>query len=98
MANSQRPLSMHDSSSYLKDDLNRLVDELENMAESLSGQDDLNSFDLRQVLRFISKMIQVLEQAFQDLLTVMIECSHVTEDDIHSKRIKTIEKELDFLV
>jgi hypothetical protein len=67
------------------------------MTEAVAADKNITDFDLRRVLRFLSKVIQVVEQAFQDVLTTMIEFKYVTGDDLHSGKIPQLTKELDLL-
>lgn len=74
-----------------------LVDQISDMAEGVAVSENISNFDLRRVLRFLSKVIQVVEQAFQDVLTIMIEFKYVTDEDFQSGRILQLAKELDLL-
>ena len=78
-------------------DFNELVNQLSDMAEVVARDESLSNFDLRRVLRFLSKVIQVVEQAFQDVLTTMIEFKYVTDEDLQSGRIRQLSKELELL-
>ncbi len=82
---------------YVEREFNELVDQLSDMAEAVAINESISNFDLRRVLRFLSKVIQVVEQAFQDVLTTMIEFKYVTNDDFQSGRIRLLSKELELL-
>lgn len=83
--------------SSVKGEFDRLVDQITDMAEAVAVDQGIDDFDLRRVLRFLSKVIQVVEQAFQDVLTTMIELKYVTYEDLNTNRVRVLAKELDLL-
>ncbi len=53
--------------------------------------------DLRDVLSFLVKVTQVIDQAFQDVLTLAIELAYLTPADASYERIRRLQMELDLL-
>ncbi len=84
-------------SQYVEEELDQLVNQLSDMAETVARDENISNFDLRRTLRFLSKVIQVVEQAFQDVLSTLIEFKYITADDLHSGRLKQLAKELELL-
>lgn len=84
-------------SQYVEEELDRLVDQLSDMAETAARDENISNPDLRRTLRFLSKVIQVVEQAFQDVLSTLIEFKYITADDLNSGRLNQLAKELDLL-
>jgi hypothetical protein len=74
-----------------------LVDALSYLANAPIKKPALSSFDLRRLLRFLSKVIQVVEQAFQDVLGLMIEFKYLSETDQQAGKLTQLAKELELL-
>lgn len=83
--------------SRVEREFDSLVDQITDMAEAVTVDENISDFDLRRVLRFLTKVIQVVEQAFQDVLTTMIEFKYVSDEDLHSGRVRQLAKELELL-
>jgi len=84
-------------SQYVEEELDQLVDQLSDMAETAAHDENISNPDLRRTLRFLSKVIQVVEQAFQDVLSTLIEFKYITAEDLNSGRLQQLAKELDLL-
>jgi hypothetical protein len=63
-------------------------------ASELSGSPN----DLRDILGFLTKVVQVVDQAFQDVYTLAVELAYVTAEDATSGRIRRLQQNLDLLV
>lgn len=82
---------------YVEEEFDKLVSQLSDMAETVTHDKNISSFDLRRTLRFLSKVIQVVEQAFQDVLSTMIEFKYVSVNDVNSGKLIQLAKELELL-
>jgi len=54
--------------------------------------------DLRDILSFLTKVVQVVDQAFQDVYTLAVDLAYVTAEDVASGRIRRLQQNLDLLV
>jgi hypothetical protein len=81
----------------LDKELTELVKQLDGMVETVSTSPGLGEVEVRRALRFISQVIQVVEQAFQDVLTLLVEIKYLEEKDIHSDRLNILRKQVDLL-
>jgi len=77
--------------------LDNLVAALSDLTSAAIKEPALSSFDLRRLLRFLSKVVQVVEQAFQDVLGLMIEFKHLSEIDKQAGKLTQLAKELELL-
>lgn len=50
-----------------------LVKQIDQMVETVAAAPGLDDSELRRILRFLSQVIQIVEQAFQDAYTLLIE-------------------------
>lgn len=55
-----------------------VVDQIEDLVQAATNSDSLSDSGLRDILGFLTKVAQVIEQAFSDVLTVLIELKHTT--------------------
>ncbi len=79
-------------------DLEFVVDELRHMVGAVSADHTIPSPDLRRVLRFIAKVVQVVDQAFQDVYATLIDVKYLTVDDVKSDhRLNQLRKDIDLL-
>jgi len=74
-----------------------LVEQLEKMVLSVTTDRKINNSELRRVLRFVSKVVQVVNQAFQNIYPILIEIKFLEEKDLRSSKIYEILKELELL-
>lgn len=79
------------------DRLDYLVSGLTDLTDAVIQEAALTKFDLRRLLRFLSRVVQVVEQAFQDILALMIEFKYFTEADKQAGRLPQLAKELELL-
>lgn len=79
------------------DGLAELVHQIDEMVETVVGDSQLNDASLRRVLRFLSQVIQVVEQAFQDALTLLIEIKFLEVGELSSPRFMELHKQVELL-
>lgn len=77
--------------------LTEVVDQIDHMVEIVSTAPALEEAELRRVLRFLSQVIQVVEQAFQDVLTILIEIKYLEATDLRSPKMTELRKQVDLL-
>jgi hypothetical protein len=78
-------------------ELSRITDQIGEMTESVFTATRLDKFDLRRILRFLTKVIQIIEQSFQDVLSVLIDFKYLTKDDIKTGKLVQLSREIDLL-
>ncbi len=71
-----------------------LVEQLELMVLSVSADNNIDNAGLRRVLRFVSKVVQVVNQAFQNIYPLLIEIQFLKPEDLNSGKIDDLRKEL----
>ena len=59
------------------DTFSSVVDELQDLTATAVMHSRLSAPDLRRALSFIAKVSQVAEQAFQDVVAVLIELKYI---------------------
>ncbi|MBF0456542.1 MAG: hypothetical protein HQK99_01435 [Nitrospirae bacterium] len=79
-------------------ELERVVHQIEDMLVSAVDDRSISDYDLRQLLRFIAKVVQIVEQAFQDVFSVLIDFKYLSVEDFHSRRLVELRKNLDLLL
>lgn len=79
-------------------DLEQIVHQLEDMLGAAIDDPRLSGNDLRRVLAFLTKVVQVVDQAFQDVFAVLIDFKYLSADDIASGRFMEMRKNLDLLL
>ena len=57
----------------------------------------LSGADLRRVLSFLAKVAQVVDQAFQDVYSVLIELKYLSIRDLYTGRATELRKQLDMI-
>ncbi len=80
-----------------EEELKGLIEQVQDMIETVATDRSISNPDLRHVLRFLTKVVQIVDQAFQDVYTTLIELKYLTLDDIHSKRLQELREELELL-
>jgi hypothetical protein len=68
------------------------------MAQSASTDTKVASTDLRRILKFLVKVVQVVEQAFADVYSILIDIKYLDAGDVGTSRIREIQKELDLVL
>lgn len=66
-----------------------LVTAIDDVVEGAAAARSLPDVDVRRLLRFISQVIQVVEQAFQDVLGVLTDVSYLEPSDLRDHRRMT---------
>jgi hypothetical protein len=79
------------------DDLQELASDFEELTRSTVSS-DADSFQLRQVLRFIDKILHVLGESFESVYGILVDITYITEDDVQRNRHLSLKKELDMVV
>jgi hypothetical protein len=79
------------------DDIRPLVEQLEKMVLSVTSDRNINDSDLRRVLRFVSKIVQVVNQAFLNIYPILIEIKFLKMEDLQTGKLPEILKELELL-
>jgi len=74
-----------------------LAEELQDFTAAVITRGHLNAPDLRRVLSFIVKVSHVAEQAFQDVVAVLIEIKYLTAADLLSSRVRELQKQVELL-
>lgn len=64
------------------DRLATLVQEIDDVVETVASAPGLPDEDVRRVLRFVGQIVQVVEQAFQDVLGVLVEMTYLQDADL----------------
>lgn len=75
----------------------KIVQEIIQLTDETINQQSLSSFDIRRLLRFLSKVVSILEQSFQEVLMVMIELKYLNKNDLKTNKFTQLSIELDQL-
>lgn len=67
------------------------------MAHSVTAQPDVPNTELRRVLNFLDKLVQVVDQAFRGLYTILVDIKLLDENDIDSGQLRAIRKDLEMV-
>jgi hypothetical protein len=67
------------------------------MVATTTGQNNLADAEVRRVLSFVSQVIQVIEQAFQDVLTLMLDIQYLDQSELSAGRLIELRKRVDLL-
>ncbi len=67
------------------------------MVESATSDSKVASKELRQVLKFITKMVQVVEQAFQNVYATLTEIKLLKPGDLGTESIAEIERDVELI-
>lgn len=78
-------------------ELTELVRQLTSMVQVTASDRSLGDAEVRRVLSFISQVIQVVEQAFQDVLTLLLDIQYLSEPELQSGHINELRKRIDLL-
>jgi hypothetical protein len=74
-----------------------IVVQLEEMATSATVSQSISAEELRCVLQFISKVIQVLDGVYEDMFAILLDFKYLTDADVLSGRLMVLRKNLDSL-
>lgn len=80
-----------------EEQIQTLISEVQGMVETVVTAQSISSPDLRRVLKFLTKIVQVVDQAFQDVYATLIDFKFLTVEDLSSVRLKELSKELALL-
>ena len=75
----------------------RITDDVEGFKNAILSDKSLELLDIQRILRFVVKIVQILEQVFEDVAVVLIEVKHLSEEDIRPERIRDLLKQIDLL-
>lgn len=78
-------------------DFDQIVGQLRDAVTSVSLDRQMPEDDLRDVLSFLVKVAQVVDQSFQDVLTLAIELAYLSPADASSDRISRLQMEIELL-
>jgi hypothetical protein len=76
--------------------LREIVDEIEGVALEASRRLPPNV--LAELLAFLTKVSQVLDQAYRDVIPILIDVKHLDEGALHGPQIKEILKKIDLVM
>lgn len=79
-------------------ELDHLTDQLGSMTSVVVGDERIAPPEVRTVLRFINKVVQVADQAFQDVYTVLIDIQFLQESDLTTGRVVEVRRSLALLM
>ena len=77
--------------------LHALSSQILRMAQSATEQTDLPSADLRRVLNFLDKLVQVVDQAFRSLYTILVDIEFLRDEEIGGGQIRQIRRDLEMV-
>jgi hypothetical protein len=77
-------------------DLQPLVREIDALVASVSLS-PLEDAEVRRTLRFLSQVIMVVEQAFQDVLALLVEVKYLAPSDLGTATFTNLRKQVDLL-
>ena len=79
-------------------ELESLVDEVRKMLTTVATDRTVASPELRRVLRFVTKVVQVVDQAFQDVYATLIDFKYVSLQELQSEsRLRQMRKDIELL-
>ena len=67
-------------------EIQTLISDVQDMVEAVVTDRSISNADLRRVLKFLTKVVQVVDQAFEDVYTTLIDFKFLTDKDITSGR------------
>ena len=74
-----------------------LINQLKLMTQAVIENANIDVTDSRRVLRFISKLTQVINQAFNNIYPILIEVSLLRDSDLGSDKIQELRREVKLL-
>ena len=78
-------------------ELTKLAQQILLMTESATSDRHVAGRELRQLLRFITKMVQVVDQAFQNVYLTLTEIKLLRPTDLGTDAITDIERDLELI-
>src|SRR3954451_24158033 len=73
-------------------ELQALSQQLRDMTTAVVADDGLQAVEVRTVLRFINKVLQVLDQAFEDVYACLVDVRLLREDDLGSEHFSDVRR------
>jgi hypothetical protein len=87
------------SSEYrLSHGLGEIVNEVESVALDAAQQPKISNYELSEILSFLAKVSQVVEQAFRDVLDILIEIKLLRPQDLSSDRIYKLSRKIEMVM
>ncbi len=80
-----------------EEEIQSLISQVQGMVETVVTDRSISSSDLRDVLKFLTKVVQVVDQVFADVYEILIDFEFLSDEDIISGRLKDLAKELALL-
>lgn len=80
-----------------EEELQALSRQILRMAQSAAAQSNLPNADLRRVLNFLDKLVQVVDQAFRSLYTILVDIKLLGDEDIGGGQIRLIRRDLEMV-
>lgn len=77
--------------------LDQLTDQLGSMTTTVVGVPGIAPPDVRTVLRFVNKVVQVVDHAFQDVYAILIDVQFLQEGELSTGRIIELRRSLALL-
>jgi Effector-associated domain 11 len=74
-----------------------LINQLKMMTQAVIDSVNIDVADSRKVLRFIAKLTQVINQAFNNIYPILIEVSLLRDSDLGSDKIQDLRREVKLL-
>lgn len=81
-----------------EDKLVYIQEALQSAAISVVRESTINAHDLRLLLRFLSKVVEVVAQAFTNVYTTLLRLTHITLQEARSGEYKELQMDLELLV
>ena len=78
-------------------ELTELVRQISSMVQATAVDRNLENAEVRRVLSFISQVIQVVEQAFQDVLTLLLDIQYLNDSDRQTTHVYELRKRVKLL-
>jgi hypothetical protein len=79
-------------------ELDRLTDQLGSMTSAVVADTRITPPDVRAVLRFVNKVVQVVDQAFQDVYAVLIDIQFLQHRDLETGQHVEVRRSLVLLM
>jgi len=67
------------------------------MTAAVVGEPSISAPNLRTTLRFINRVIEVVDQAFGEVYAVLVEISLLEEDDLFAGRVREVRRSIELL-
>jgi len=81
-----------------RSDFEQVVEQIKAAVLETSTSQSVNDTDLRDVLAFLTKVVQVVDQSFQDVYTLAIELAYLGPGDVGTERMRRLQMDLELLM